>query len=281
MQLGMWVGLLRALAGELCNQKTTFFPELFEVCRPGGHFDEKILGALVHQRNRKLIHREGFRALSEAEARDLTKESRALLEDGLRQIDFVRLYPLGFATDAARPGASNGQHRYRIHSCMGAIVDTSNEAYVDEVRHELRTCIPFVVHQDQQRLLYLWPWLLEFVSEKSGRESLYAFEYIASEQSLFLGETRSASIEIEDPRIVRWCQGPVADHQWYFRHLKGLPVELQLEKCSRLYERLLPSRAAHLVGQRIAQYTIVRPVSKGNFASVYLGRDDKGTHLSD
>jgi serine/threonine protein kinase len=42
----------------------------------------------------------------------------------------------------------------------------------------------------------------------------------------------------------------------------------------------VPSRGAALVGRKIAQYIIVRPLSKGNFATIYLAQNETGAHFA-
>lgn len=277
MTMGVWVGTLREIVRALGKQKSNFIPELIDVCTPGGHFDQHVLESLVNKRNKKLIHREGFASLSEPEAKDLLVESRALFEEALKQIEFIRHYPLGFATPAAGASSKSGELRFRVHSCMGAGI---RDAYVEEFRTSLRTRVPFVVSPNQEKLLYLWPWILEQDSEKTGRESLYAFEKISGYAHQYLTRVRLASFEIGEPWEIQLRDEPSDNHNWYFRQLKELPVELVLDRGSQLRKMLVPTKASNLVGKRLATYEIDQAISEGNFATIYLAKSRSGRALA-
>jgi hypothetical protein len=166
--MGMWAEALRETARALAREKPRLFEELPRVARPGGRFDARVLEALVRQRN-LYAHEEGGLTATPEECHTAVRESRPLLEEALEQIQFVCAYPLGFVQ---KRGSGPGGARFYLHSCMGARIADTAEAYVLETRADLQDQLPFVVTPDGTRLLYLWPLLTQRVATHTGRHTL-------------------------------------------------------------------------------------------------------------
>ena len=79
-----------------------------------------------------------------------------------------------------------------LHSCVGAAVQNTHEAYHIQTETPLKENVPFVAAAG--RLLYLWPLLLHRVSPLSDRHTLYTFEELPDRNRPFLTATRCAAI---------------------------------------------------------------------------------------
>lgn len=275
MSLGRWLEALRETARVLANRSDRFVKELPEVCAPGSHFVEQTLGWLVTKRNES-VHEDGSIAITADECREAIGEARPRLEEALQQIDFVRRYPLGFVRRMSGAcGVADG-HCYHTYSCVGATVDTTQEARVLQTPWQLQEGIPFIVAPDDSRLLYTWPLLQQRIADQTGRHSLYVFEGIPDRQRPYLTEIRSSAMDCRDSwrRILH--SPPCKSHNWLMQRLRELPAALMLPAGTQITKRLLPSRDARLVGRRLGPNQLTSAIASGGFGTIYAARTDSG-----
>src|SRR5262249_31680168 len=90
VSFGGWLAALRA-AAVLAGRGAGLVEELPRVCRPGGHFDRNLLGALVEGRNR-WAHSPGNIAPTPGVAESALVELRPRLEEALYEARFVCNY---------------------------------------------------------------------------------------------------------------------------------------------------------------------------------------------
>jgi hypothetical protein len=275
LTLGKWVAALREVSRLLAQQPDRFVQELPAVCRPGGHFDQNILGWIVANRN-LVEHPPGALPLTAQEYQEKVRQVRPKLEEAYQLISFVRSYPLGFATEGMAGLGAGGVWRYHLHSCMGARIATTAESYSLSLPAPLAAHTPFVVSPDGSRLLYLWPWLLEQVGEHSGSHSLYAFERIAA-QSQFLASIHVAAIDQRDTPEKELHRGQPADHAWLLEALRALPAVVPLTGDPRVADNLLPARGGKLVDRDLdANLKVVAKIASGGFSTVYAAKTADG-----
>src|SRR5207248_887844 len=153
---------------------------------------------------------------------------------------FLCSYPLAFVQRGKAAAQQKlGQSRYYLHSCMGARVAATAEAYAVEADVRLEENIPFVVAPDGSRLLYLWPLVAQRVAEPGGRHTLYLFEEIDDTRDNFLGRVRYTAIDVRDQwrHALRHPKQPSDD--WLFEGLRRLPAVKPLPPKLALAELLV------------------------------------------
>jgi serine/threonine-protein kinase len=279
MQLGLWLEALREAARELAGQPGLAVRELPEVCAPGGRVEGRIVPGLIALRNRT-AHAAGGIAATPDECAALCREARPALEELLEQIRFICDYPLGFVQKGLDLGRQAGQRPgYYLHSCMGAAVQNTGEAYHIQTEAPLKEAVPFVVGAGG-RLLYLWPLLLHRVSPVSERHTLYAFEDLPDRNWPFLSQTRSAAIDVRDEWRQPLHPQPAASHAWLlgplreFRKAAAAPSELELQ------QKLLPWRGGTLTGLKLDGTLLQAPVGRGGFGAVYVAVTPRGERVA-
>ena len=273
LSLGHWVAALRETARTLADRPDRFFPRFPEVCRPGGHLDVNLLGAILKERN-AVVHSSGGIVPGPEEAHDRIAAVRPLLEALYREVRFVRSYPLGFVT-AARREADRGAFVYRVHSGMGAQVSSRREAYTVVTESSLPLDVPLVAEPDGPRLLPLWPLLLQRSSALSQRPTLYSFESIPRRGD-FLTRVRAASVEYGEPWESVLHDEPATDHTWLFERLRGRRSLNRVPEGVDLARILLPSTRGDLVGARLGPYSLIAEIGHGGSGRIYEARDEAG-----
>src|SRR5262249_24528163 len=143
-------------------------------------------------------HPEGSIPVSPDECEALCHEARQALDDLLQQARFLLDYPLGFPQRFDPGGRASRDRGYYLHSCMGAAVQKTAEAYHIQTDEDLEADVPFVVAGDGTRLLYLWPLLAQRVSPLSERHTLYIFEDLPDPAWPFLTAVRSSAIDVRE-----------------------------------------------------------------------------------
>jgi hypothetical protein len=278
MTLGKWVALLRGVAAALADEPHRFISELPEVCRPGGYLDAQLFDWIVATRN-LAEHVEGSLALSEDEYGPLVGEVRPRLEEAFAKIGFVRHYPLGFVTQGVGSRSGAGVRRFYLHSCMGARVAASEQAYGIDTATPLVPEIPFVAAPDGSRLLYLWPLVLQRVAEHTGRHSLFLFESIVPRRT-FLTKIRAAAIDVRVTWEPELSPQPAKDHSWLVEELRRRPPTLALPKDPRLAEGLLPTRRGELVNRTLGSNRLLALIAAGGFGTVYAAQAGDGERVA-
>ena len=272
MTLGQWVQTLRETARLLARQPGRFVRELPEVCQPGGFLEQDFFRWITDSRNDE-FHPDAEIPRSPDECRKLLKEARPRLERLLQEVQFVRSYPLGFVTAGYSGEDDPAVGHYRAHSGMGARAAFGEGMFVLETATSLPVGRPFIVAPDGDRLLYLWPLLLQRESDKTQRSSLYVFETIA-EKSEFLGTVEFAAIDHRDS----WTETlhPNADSQdWLWEALRRLPATAPIDPVLNLVERLAQPLVGTLAGEMLGPYRLSRPIAKGGFGTVYDALDTR------
>lgn len=278
MTLGKWVALLRGVAAALGRERDRFVKELPEVCRPGDYLDTYLLEWIVASRN-VAEHVEGSLALDEAEVSRLVGEVRPRLEDALSKVGFLRNYPLGFASQGVSSSAGQGARRYYLHSCMGARIAASDEAYAIDLAIDLPTGAPFISAPEGSRLLYLWPWALEREVEQTGRSSLFVFETIAARHT-FLTKVRMAAIDARVSVDAPLHSGPAADLGWLLQRLRELPALVELPRGLGIASGLLPARHGELIGKEVGGNQLLAVIAAGGFGTVYAAQAKDGSRVA-
>jgi serine/threonine protein kinase len=280
MQLGMWLEALRETARELARQPGRLVAELPEACAPGGRLDEDVLRRLIEHRN-QATHREGSVPITSDECRDLARDARPVLEELLEAVRFVCAYPLGFAqAGLVLEQQAEGRHGYYLHSCMGADVESTAEAYHVETPAALREGTPFVAAGDGTRLLYLWPFLGQQVSPLSGRHTLYAFEDIPDRGRAFLTQVRGAALDTREEWRQALHLAPASGHGWMLgplrelRALSAVPAELEV------HLKLMPWRGGSLTGVKVGGMQLLAPVGRGGFGTIYAAATPAGRKVA-
>ncbi len=276
MTMGMWVSAVREVARVLGSCPSRLVRPLPEVCRPGGPFDQEVLCWLVNRRN-LAEHPAGALPLSEPEWRDLLAEARPMLVTMLQHVDFLQDYPLGFL----RPALSEGSKaRYRVYSCMGARVMSTEQAATVEIAEGLPTSMPFVAAPDSSELLVLWPMLVEQDSELAQRPSLFAFESILGGKGRFLTRIRSVAIDLREALELELCDSARSSHDWLVEKLRALPSRLTLPPGCELSEELQASRRAGLVDHVLGGNHLDAVIGVGGFATVYAATRADGQQVA-
>jgi len=278
MTLGKWVSALREVAGALAGRRECFVRELPETCRPGGRFDGDILGWIVAQRN-LVEHVEGSVALTSQEYQDVVRRVRPKLEEAFQRLGFLRRYPLGFVTEGVGRNAEAGRRRYCVHSCMGASVASTEEAYVIESAEPFTPGMPFVVAPDGGRLLYLWPLLQQKMVEHTGRHSLFAFETL-HDHGAFLTRIRLAAVDLRATWEVELHDRPAAGHAWLLERLRALPAVLTTTGDRRLTEGLQPAERGRLVGRTLGPNRLLAAIACGGFGTIYAAETPDGRRVA-
>lgn len=282
MQLGSWVETLRETARALAAEPQHVLLDFPEVCDPRGKLVNHTLAELVQLRNQS-IHPQGGVPSNYG---TLLRTARPLLEEALQSIRFVCDLPLGFVQESPVVSQSGtmpaaGFTRYYLHSCMGAKVGNTHEAYVFQASLPFASGVPFVVTPDDEYLLYLWPLLSQQVSPVSGRHTLYAFERIPSRSGLFLSKVYSHAIDSrEDDWEQEFYAKPTLSHEWLLDELRKLPTPLQLPDELQLADYLMPNRGGSLVGRQLGPNHLHHLIGSGGSASVYAGQSQEGKQVA-
>jgi serine/threonine-protein kinase len=280
MQLGMWAEALRETARALAGQPGRLVKELPEACAPGGRLDGQLVAGLVACRNR-VAHPGGGIAATPDESEAAAREVRPLLDELLREVQFVRDYPLGFVQKGLDLGRPGGQGQgYYLHSCMGAVVENTNQAYYLKTDAALREMVPFVVAGGGARLLYLWPLLLHRVSPLSERHTLYAFEALPDRNWPYLTCTTSSAIDVrEEWRQALHAQG-AASHAWLLGPLGELRSASDVPAELGIHQKLMPWRGGALAGLKLDGILLHAPVGRGGFGTIYAATAPDGGRVA-
>jgi eukaryotic-like serine/threonine-protein kinase len=262
--LGKWCEALRETARLLAGEDQRVLEEFPAVCEPGGRLD-KLWGWLVTRRNQG-AHRDGARVLGADECWRMLSEVRPRLEDALQEIAFVRRYPLGFARPGLGAAAAAGPRRYTLHSCMGARVADARQAEVIETAATLPLDAPFVVAADGQRVLPLWPFLLERVSPLTGRPTLYCFEELGKN---FMTEVRAAALDAVEDWALVLHERSMAHHGWLLERLRATPPLTEVPVEGGLASRLQPLATGELVGHRLGPNQLRAVLASGGLGTIY------------
>jgi serine/threonine-protein kinase len=280
MQLGLWLKALRETARELARQPGRLIAELPEVCAPGCRLDEDVVRRLIEFRN-QATHREGSVPITADECQELCRDARPVLEEFLEAVRFVCAYPLGFLqAGLVLEQQAEGRHGYYLHSCMGADVESTAEAYHVETTAALKEGTPFVAAGDGARLLYLWPFLCQQVSPLTARHTLYAFEDVPDRGRGYLTQTRSAALDTREEWRQVLHRAPAAGHGWMLgtlrelRALSGVPAELEV------HLKLMPWRGGALTGVKLGGMQLLAPVGRGGFGTIYAAATPAGRKVA-
>ncbi len=281
MQLGMWAETLRETSRELAKQPGRVIRELAEVCEPGGMVDGRIIPRLIGLRN-DLAHPDGGIAATGEECDTLCQGTRAVLEELLEQVRFIRHYPLGFVRKGiALEQRAGAAHPYYLHSCMGAAVQNTAAAYHFQSPTPLREDVPFVAAPDGRRLLYLWPLLLQRLSPMSERHTLYVFEDIPDRKWPFLTLGRWVGIDAREEWRPSLNTQPAASHSWMLGPLRELQTLSEVTPELQLPAKLQPTRSGTLTGMTLeGGIKLLGPVGRGGFGTIYAGRTPDGEQLA-
>jgi hypothetical protein len=266
MTLGLWAEALRETARALTNYPDRAVAELPDVCAPGGELDAT-LGRLVQLRNAP-VHAEGSLPFTPDECSQAIHEARPLLDELLGQARLVLDYPLGFLTRGVRVDRGRG-NSYYLHSCMGAAVQRTAEAYHIQTDAVLREATPFVVTARGTRLLYLWPLLGQRVSAVHERHTLYVFEDLPDRSWPFLSAVRAAAIDVRDEWRQKLHTQPAAGHGWLRGRLREWQEASRLPEGLDVGRRLTPWRGGALTGLSLDGNRLRAPVGRGGFGTVY------------
>jgi serine/threonine protein kinase len=280
MQLGLWLTALRETARELAGQPGRLIPELPEVCAPGGRLEREVLQRLVESRN-QVTHRQGSVPVTADECRELGRDARPVLEEFLEAVRFVCAYPLGFVqAGLVLDQQAEGKHGYYLHSCMGADVESTAEAYHVETPTALREGTPFVAAGDGTRLLYLWPFLCQQASPLSGRHTLYAFEDIPDRGRGYLTQTRSAALDTREEWRQALRREPAAGHGWMLGTLRELRALSAVPADLEVHLKLMPWRGGALTGVKLGGVQLLAPVGRGGFGTIYAAATPAGQKVA-
>jgi hypothetical protein len=194
-------------------------------------------------------------------------------------LSFIRAYPLGFLTEGVAVRESSGQHRYHVHSCVGARVGGRDETFVVDLPVALGLQSPFLVSPDGTRLLHLWPFLFARVAEQTGHHTLAVFERLLDD-SRFLTGVRAAAIDHRAGWDVRLHDRAVADAGWLRERLEQSPFVAELPAGIRLAEGLMPSRGDELIERMLGPNLVRAVVGRGGFGTVYAAEGPQGRRLA-
>jgi serine/threonine protein kinase len=280
MQLGLWLKALRETARELAGQPGRLIAELPEVCAPGGRLDEDLLRRLIEYRN-QATHREGSVPITADECQELCRSARPVLEDLLAGVRFVCAYPLGFVqAGLVLEQQAEGKHGYYLHSCMGADVESTAEAYHIETPAPLKEGTPFVAAGDGGRLLYLWPFLAQQVSPLSGRHTLYAFEDVPDRGRACLTQIRSAALDTREEWRQVLHRNAVTGHGWMLGPLRELQALSAVPPELEVPLKLMPWRGGALTGVKLGGVQLLAPVGRGGFGTIYAAATPDGRKVA-
>ena len=163
---------------------------------------------------------------------------------------------------------------------MGAWIAATSRSLDIKATVKLQAEIPFVAMPDGQRLLYLWPLLLERRSEYTARRTLWVFQEIASDRRPFLTTIRSAAIDLPENWSPDLHPQPAASHAWLLEHLSGLPAAPTVPSELRLAEKLQPTRGGKLVGQEIGSNRLVSVIAIGGYGTIYAAEASDGLRVA-
>jgi serine/threonine protein kinase len=273
---GQWAVALRETARALAGRPGRFFPELPGVARLSS--GDGPLAELISLRN-WTVHSDGAQVLGAEECAAVLRQARPLLDQALHEVRFIAAYPLAFArirfglTDRPEP------QRFYLHSCMGARVADTEQAYVLEARQPFQEDLPFVVAPDNSRLLYLWPLLRQRVSETTGRHTLFVFEEIAGKGQAFLTQVRYAAIDVREVWEETLQPAPAASHAWLFQRLRGVPAVVALPPDTPLAQHVLSGGHGALVGRSLGGIRLQSVLARGGFATLYVGATPSGLRV--
>jgi serine/threonine protein kinase len=275
MTLGRWCGALGETATALEDHQSRFLIEYAVACRRDGRLVASLISPFVSARN-AAEHSDGSIAVSEDECRELIRSMRPILEDAIREARFVRWYRLGFVTSARKFGQAAARFRYYLHSCMGARIATLDDAYLVEPESALLEGVPFLVHPREERLLYLWPFLLQRETETTQRPSLYGFEEISGRHSKDLRRIRSAAFDSRDSWEQTLHEDDVTTYDWLLRRIREHKRFATHPRSLGLAQKLAPHTGAKLVGQKLGLYELIGVIDKGGFGTIYEARKHGG-----
>jgi hypothetical protein len=277
VSLGTWLEALGETARAL-DGAAPVVAELPEVCRPGGTLVELLL-PLVSRRN-ECAHPDGSIRISAEECKEALRECRPRLEEALREAMFVSRYPLGFVSPFTGLAAEGGRRYFHLHACMGAWVRSTNRAVDLKTEVSLQPDLPFVVTSDGERLLYLWPLLLQRRSQYTGRRTLWVFQEIPEDRGRFLTRARWAAIDGREDHSDKLRPEPATSHAWLLARLRELPPAVAVPADLGLAGRLLPARGGKLVGQSVGSNRLLAVVAIGGFATIYDAEASDGARVA-
>jgi hypothetical protein len=276
MQMGMWVGALRATAAALAGYPGRVLTELPTLGDSKGPV-HALLDGLVKQRNR-CIH-DGTISISASECEDLIPVLRPKLDELLQLVRVVRYYPLGFVRRALGRPPQPGTYRYYFHSCMGARIPETENAPCEDVPVRLVEEVPFVVAPGNSRLVYLWPLLLERQARLTGRRTLYMFDEIPDDNRPYLTKISSTAIDVKETWRQELAKEPATSHAWLLEHLREKMPNSPLPAGLALAEKLHPAQRGQLAGRELTPgLQLFAALATGGFGTVYAAewRDEQG-----
>jgi serine/threonine protein kinase len=282
MTVGRWVEALRQTCVELDRFPDRFLKELPDACGPQSYADRVVFSWIAAERN-AATHRRGGLSLHSEKCPPLIDQALPLLLRLFEDVAFVRRYPLGFLGSGERLGGDSDLVRYRAHSCMGPHVATFEQARPFDSSLPLKEDVPFVVTPDGPTLHYLWPLLLERESDAAQRPTLYVFEEIP-EDAKYLGRVCVAAIDQETETWTVPTGEEHDDHDWLLEKLRTeyAPVALALPRDSRLRSLLEHPLVGigDLSGERLGPNTLLRPIARGGFGTIYDARAADGRQVA-
>lgn len=268
LTLGNWRGLVDRCFKELAVSEEAFLPELARLWSSDAALLAHVQD-ILKERNED-AHPGGLIHLSSDEAQALCEKLRPRFEDLLLRLQALCDTPLGFLryrTDDS----------YALHSCMGARIDDTHRAYVFDRCQELRVDQPFLVSPGTQRLLYLWPMLLERDAPSSTRPALYVFDRGRRNRKYLTGY-RASAVNVRDSWELQPYQGKKPHpepRRWLFEQLRSRPLLEELDGRLELSLWLQPSlkETGRLIGKQLGAFRLNGVIGAGGFGSVYAAED--------
>ncbi|MBZ5506113.1 MAG: protein kinase [Acidobacteriia bacterium] len=270
LQFGVWLRALQEV-GNLTSGRAPFMSEAPNLVKNRDVFS--LISNLVTLRN-KFVHPGGAFELTDDEISALLRQGKPFLARWLGHLHFLRQYSLCIARRQDPFGSSRraSENHYSVMRAMG-LSPNHNEVNV-ELSVSLKEHLPFLVHPDGGRLLYLWPFVIASEPEEKGAFGrLFVFER----------QTRAHFNSLEyvgiGPRL-HFEQAEHVEHRdlsWLRERRRTLPGRLETSRQSLLpLHRETVDRLVGAVFGEERRYTIVRRIGHGGMGVVYVATDETG-----
>jgi serine/threonine protein kinase len=269
IEFGVWVGALREV-GNLVNRRAQFMSEVPILVKSPDVFS--LLSNLNALRN-KFAHPGGAFGLTDDEIFALLRQGKPYLARWLGHLHFLTRYPLCIARREDPFGSSrrSSENHYSVMRAMG-LPPNHHELNI-QLAVPLKEHLPFLVHPDGNRLLYLWPFIVAsepergafgklFVFERQTRAHFNSIEYVGISQRLPFEQTEH--LEHGDP-------------SWLRERRRTLPGRLETtgQALLALHQEPVDRLIGAVFGEE-RRYRIVRRLGQGGMGVVYIATDETG-----